>query len=262
MVETLHQPFPMLPGRRAQVWRHQPAFRRPRHFHAEPEINMVFRGSALMGVGSREILLGPGELIFIKPAQDHIMLEASDDLELLVLAAEPELAERFSASAYPVEPCKLRADEGRAAKLWDELVHLGDLSDPHTHEASVARLFEWALPQHPRGHVTARRALEVLLRDPSVPATELARALGSAPAELSRHFSDQLGVRFVEARARVRLMRFIAQVDAGSSVTSAALAHFGSYPHCHRVFTRHLGCSPRAFFHGERQLVAAATFRA
>jgi hypothetical protein len=46
---SLYQPFPMQPGHRAQAWRHQPAFLRPRHFHEEPELNLVTRGTATFG---------------------------------------------------------------------------------------------------------------------------------------------------------------------------------------------------------------------
>lgn len=44
-------------------------------------------------------------------------------------------------------------------------------------------------------------------------------------------------------------MRFIRLVDAGRSLTRAALeASFGSYAQCHRVFHQYLGCTPRVYF--------------
>src|SRR5688572_27193116 len=84
----------MLPGRRAQAWRHQPAFRRPRHFHEEPEINLVTRGSCKMGVGDRPLRLTAGQLVVFQPGQDHELIEASPDLELFVFALRPELHAR------------------------------------------------------------------------------------------------------------------------------------------------------------------------
>lgn len=261
MLAPIHQAFPMLPGHSAQVWRHQPAFHRPRHFHAEPEINVVFRGWARMGVGPAEIFMGPGDLIILKPAQDHVMLEASDDLELFVLAATPALAERFSTGALPVETCKLNLDETVRAPLLEELLALESSRDSAPHERSVAALFEWALPRHPRGHVVARKGFGRLLENPSLPAGHVARLVGSAPAELSRHFAAELGVPFVEARSRVRLMRFIGSVDRGATLTAAATEHFGSYAQCHRVFRRLLGCAPRDFFRGGREHLENATFR-
>ncbi len=260
MLDSIHQPFPMLPGRAAQVWRHQPAYHRPRHFHAEPEINVVFRGWARMGVGTREIVMGPGDLIFLKPAQDHVMLQASHDLELFVLAATPTLTARFATGALPVGTSKLSLGADEQSILFDELLQLGDLSDAQCHERSVGRLFEWALPRHRPGHAVARKGLDRLFRNPALSAAEISRAIGSSPAELSRHFSTELGVRFVEARARVRLMRFIASVDSGVSFTAAAVEHFGSYAQCHRTFRGHLGCSPREYFKGARSKLADARF--
>jgi mannose-6-phosphate isomerase-like protein (cupin superfamily) len=80
----------MLPGRRAQVWRHDPAFRRPRHFHEEPEINLVVRGRATLGVGDRVVSVGAGDLLLFLPGQDHVLLGSGQDLELFVVALHPE----------------------------------------------------------------------------------------------------------------------------------------------------------------------------
>ena len=77
----LFQAFPMLAGRAAQAWRHQPAFHRPRHFHAEPELNLVVRGHARIGVGERTFLLTAGMLLAFQPGQDHELIEASPDLD-------------------------------------------------------------------------------------------------------------------------------------------------------------------------------------
>jgi methylphosphotriester-DNA--protein-cysteine methyltransferase len=65
----------------------------------------------------------------------------------------------------------------------------------------------------------------------------------------------------VDYRARLRLLRFIARVDAGSSQTAAALdAGFGSYSQCYRVFVATLCCTPRDFFHTELRRRVADTF--
>jgi methylphosphotriester-DNA--protein-cysteine methyltransferase len=78
---------------------------------------------------------------------------------------------------------------------------------------------------------------------------------------VSRTFHAELGVPLVEYRARIKLMRFVALVDSGRSLTRAAFdAEFGSYAQCHRVFFRALRCSPRDYFAGAREQVDAATF--
>jgi methylphosphotriester-DNA--protein-cysteine methyltransferase len=71
--------------------------------------------------------------------------------------------------------------------------------------------------------------------------------LATAPSFVSRRFHAEFGVPLVEYRARLKLMRFIALVDAGHSVTRAAFAaEFGSYAQFHRVFHRALGCFRRS----------------
>ena len=99
MGSSLYQPFPMVtPQVRAQVWRHAPQFRRPRHFHDEPEINLVVAGSGRFGVGDTTFTAQAGDLLWFTPGQDHVLLEASDDFDLFVVALTPELSTATSAS--------------------------------------------------------------------------------------------------------------------------------------------------------------------
>ena len=45
----LYQPFPMPGAARAHIWHHVPETRRPRHFHSEPELNLVTGGFGFAG---------------------------------------------------------------------------------------------------------------------------------------------------------------------------------------------------------------------
>jgi len=261
MEDVLYQPFPMLSGRRAQVWRHQPAYRRPRHFHVEPELNIVFSGWALMGVGRHQLLLQKGDVLFLKPAQDHVMLECSDDLELIVLAAVPELAARFSLDMIRAATRAVHIPHAECNRVQDVLFNLSGVSSALPQEETVGSLFEWALSQSQQGSSVSRRALSAIYRNEQQSAVDLARELKVPVSELSRHFSNDLGFRFVDARARLRLIRFIESVDRGQTLTRAASDHFGSYAQCHRVFRKHLGCSPKEFFLGARSEIAQATAR-
>ncbi len=111
-VSALFQPFPMLPRRAAQCWRHQPAYRRPRHFHEEPELNLVLKGRARLGVGDGSIELRAGELLLFEPGQDHELLEASPDLDLVVMALRPELAVRVQSERPYVFAGKVALTQG------------------------------------------------------------------------------------------------------------------------------------------------------
>jgi AraC-like DNA-binding protein len=256
---ALFQPFPMLGGRRAQVWRHQPAYRRPRHFHAEPELNVVLGGSAIMGVGDRTVVAAAGHVLLFQPGQDHVLLEASDDFELFVVGLRPELAEFALGAHGPAIRCA-ELDERELSLLDAELSGLCDVRDGAINEERLVGVFSRATERSPKGHVHSRRALQLLKRRRDASEGQLARELGVDPSGISRHFHGDLAVTLVEYRSRLRLMRFVDLVDAGASFGRAALdADFGSYAQCHRVFRRLLGCSPSQYFHGARAIVDGAT---
>jgi AraC-like DNA-binding protein len=247
---ALYQPFPMLAGRRAQAWRHQPSFLRPRHFHREPELNFVVCGRARLSVGERVVELAAGDSVYFAPGQDHQLLEASADLELYAIALREELSVRVERFAPPTQPFRLEPSvaEARASILQA----CGELGEATVVERLLVRLFESREPAAARA--STRRSLERLLAKPALSGAVLAGQARTSQSELSRHFRNELGVRFVEYRARLRLMAFIGQVDAGRSLTAAALqADFGSYAQCHRVFQRALGCSPRQYFGARRR---------
>jgi methylphosphotriester-DNA--protein-cysteine methyltransferase/mannose-6-phosphate isomerase-like protein (cupin superfamily) len=256
---ALFQPFPMRPGHRAQVWRHQPSYRRPRHFHGEPEINLVVSGRARIGVGADVMTLEAGEFVLLAPGVDHVLFEASDDLDLLVTALRPELAARAVKLSLASLNGTRRFEAAELRDVADELGALSDISDPLTHEHRLCALFRRATAATPNVHVISRRALASVLADPAVSGSGLAHRIRATPSALSRNFRSDFGVTFVEFRARVRLMRFIELVDGGQRFVSAALdADFGSYAQCHRVFRRALGCSPQQYFAGTRESIAHA----
>ena len=227
-------------------------FRRPRHFHEEPEINLVVRGSALVGVGGQELALGPGQAVVFQPGQDHELLVASADLELYVVAVRPELAAK--------EPSLFVGARGAAqlskedlAQVAHALQGLGQVSAANVVERGVVDVWSQVVACCGKPPVVARRAIAVLREERNVPGAELAGRLNTTPSELSRTFHRSFGLPMVEYRARLRLLEFVRLVDSGQDLTGAALdADFGSYAQCFRVFQRKLGCSPSEYFSGKR----------
>lgn len=253
MVESLFQPFPMRPGRRAQAWRHRSEFRRPRHFHAEPELNIVLEGRALLGVGDALIDVRAGDVILFQPGQDHELVAAGPDLQLFVVAVRPEIAERACPTIARAAGRVDRLTSSRLARAAEILEDIDGISDASAVEAGLASLFAQVQRALSTNHVLSRRALEELGARPEIGGLALARHLGVDPSALSRRFRADLGVSFVTLRARQRTMSFIERVDAGSPLTQAAHeAGFGSYAQCHRVFSKALGCTPKRYFAGER----------
>jgi AraC-like DNA-binding protein len=261
MAAAVLQPFPMLAGRRAQAWRHQPGFRRPRHFHPEPELNIVARGSASMGLGDHVAHLLQGDVLLFHPGQDHVLLEASEDLELFVVALRPELAARACGSLSHVTSAGFRLSDSALRGLVEQLAGLTPVFDSNAVELGLSALFDDVRRQLSTNHVLSRRALQEVIAHPQATGAALARRFGVDPSALSRHFHDDLNLTFVEYRARVRTMAFVRLVDEGHTLTRAALtAGFGSYAQCHRVISKELGCAPQRYFTGERSRINEARY--
>jgi AraC-like DNA-binding protein len=258
---VLFQPFPMLDGRAAQVWHHHPSFRRPRHFHLEPELNVVTRGHGVLSVGDRQFAVSRGDAVLLQAGQDHELLAESPDFELFVLALRPELAARCGAlSARSLDVVRLGLpflDELRGT--WRgvaEVVEAGVV------ERILSEHFQRLLPEFALSPALPRRALLTLRERPELAESEIAQELRVHPSDISRSVRESFGVRLVDYRVRLRLMQFITDVDSGLSLSRAAYAAgFGSYTQCHRVFLKHLHCAPREYFERRRGQVDAQLHR-
>ena len=256
MSGAVYQPFPMLERSRAQVWSYSPRYRRPRHFHSEPELNLVVAGSATFGVGSSVKVLHAGDVLGFTPGQDHELLAGSSDLVLFAVglrrALSRDVLRRSADTVLAPLHARLRSGDVRAL-----VARCADATGRAGAEQSVAELWQTAqaackASDHTGPHVLTRRALTALDGSPELGREALAASARACPSELSRHFHEDLGLTLVEYRSRVRLLRFVEHVDRGASFTAAALdAGFGSYSQCHRVFRGALACTPRDFFHTE-----------
>ena len=257
MAEALYQPFPIPGTARGHVWHHVPATRRPRHFHAEPELNLIAAGHAAFGYGEATISVSAGDLLWWPPGQDHVLLDATPDLDLYVIGVTPAfsehvLSDRVSGAAGG-GAARLQLDHGTLTSLRSACAvqmagvdasaverHVGDL----WREAHALRA---RIPDH---HPLTARALSSLLGRPDLKRGELARLIRGNESEVSRYFHRDLGLTLVAYRTRLRLIRFIQLVEGGGRnfLAAAIDAGFGSYSQCHRVFQHAFGCNPRVFF--------------
>jgi AraC-like DNA-binding protein/mannose-6-phosphate isomerase-like protein (cupin superfamily) len=252
---TLYQPFPIAGTARGQIWRHQPSTRRPRHFHAEPELNLVTAGRGAFGFGAQVVEVVAGDLLCWTPGQDHELLSASDDFDLFVIGLMPEFSERVlgdDARAPHRGPVLLRLSQDQLATLAPRCLFPALHGDMVAKERAVGDL--WQLAHSLRdastlGHNLTRRSLGFVNERPEISRGEIARRSHASPGEVSRQFRRDMGLPLSAFRARIRLLRFIQMVDEGNTFLHAALAAgFGSYSQCHRVFQSTLGCTPRIYF--------------
>jgi len=256
---ALYQAFlPTDGGPRAFVWKYSQPIGglRPRHFHLEPELNLVVRGRAVFGVGRRILSVGQGELLTFPSGQDHVLLDASPDLYLYAVGLDPA----FSAEVLKIEggavlPLHVKLGEPDLAALVDRAAAIVDRHGVDQFAAELWERAHWLGARSGPGarsatHVLTRRALQVLATAPELGLDTLADRLRAHPSEVSRHFHRDLGLTLVRYRMRLRLLHLIRLVDAGERdlMTSAAAAGFGSYSQCHRMFQSELGCAPRQFF--------------
>jgi AraC-like DNA-binding protein len=256
VAEALYQPFPIPGTARGHIWHHVPATRRPRHFHAEPELNLIAAGQAVFGYGEATIAVVAGDLLWWPPGQDHVLLEATPDLDLYVVGVTPDFSEHVlggRALAASGGAARLRLDPIALANLRAACAvqpggpdgaaverHVGDLwRDAHALRARI-----------PDQHPLTVRALSSLLGRPDLKRGELARLIHGNPSEVSRYFHRDVGLTLVAYRTRLRLIRFIQLVEGGghSFLAAAIEAGFGSYSQCHRAFQRAFRSPPRVFF--------------
>jgi AraC-like DNA-binding protein len=257
VVEALYQPFPIPGAARGHVWHHVPATRRPRHFHPEPELNLVAAGEAVFGVGEAIISVSAGDLLWWPPGQDHVLLDAAPNLDLYVIGVTPAFSERILAGppsgAASGGATQLRLDRDAVKGLRTACAaqiaggdaaaverHVGDLwRDAHRLRARIS--------DH---HPLTVRALSSLLGRPDLKRGELARLIRGNASEVSRYFHRDIGLTLVAYRTRLRLIRFIQLIERGhrSFLAAAIDAGFGSYSQCHRAFQHAFACTPRVFF--------------
>ncbi len=259
--QALHQSFLPKPGERAFVWKYSQSIggRRPRHFHIEPELNLVVRGSATFGVGERFVQVSQGELLAFPTGQDHVLIEGSPDLYLYAIGLDPRYStEVLGGRSEPVLPLHVELPPHELAAICDRAGDIVDRSGAAQQGAELWERIHWlgrrSVERSRRSnHVLTRRVLKLLDIAPELGLEALANDLRANSTELSRHFHRDLGMTLVRYRTRLRLLRFIRAVDCGERdlMATAIAAGFGSYSQCHRTFQAELGCAPRRFFRSE-----------
>jgi len=240
------------------------------HHHRELELNLITQGEAVYLLDDRRYALRPGSLVWLFPAQNHILLERSSDFAMWILVVKPGLVENVDRNGtYPVlreaspagSYCRRIGLEGqrRLAALFAEIAAITEPTRLNVGLA-YALLSAWAAYAetaaeerydrvHPAVEATAR-----LLREETEPTSlkQLAAQFGLSPSRLSTLFKKQAGTPLARYRNQQRLERVLRRCETEKSrrvnLLEAALeAGFGSYTQFYRVFCEVMGCPPAAY---------------
>jgi AraC-like DNA-binding protein len=253
---AIYQPFPTASAARGQIWQHRPSTRRPRHFHAEPELNLITNGIGTFGVGERELEVSAGDLLWWTPGQDHELLTASEDFGLYVVGLAPDFSERVLGTASLAihrGPQVTRLSPEQLTQLLEVCVAHSADHDRTVIENNTGDFWRRAHSMRELAsstHTLTHRSLRCVRERPALRRDEVAELTRACPSEISRYFHRDMGMTLGSYRTRIRLLRFIQLVDSGahSLLSASQEAGFGSYSQCHRVFLQTFQCSPRTYF--------------
>lgn len=247
------------------------------HHHAELEFNLVTQGKGLYLLANRKYQLGRGDLLWLFPAQEHVLIEQSPDFEMWIGVAKPKAVRRLATDANSKilrqlnptgEYCRRlpQPDFARLDTLIAEIISNRQRSGLFNAGLGYALLTAWQLfesaadvPIHDVHPAVEKAARHIRDKNNTTSLNDLATHAGLSPARLSRLFKKQTGIALVEFRNRQRIEKFLALYGTGQRLTmlEAALeGGFGSYPQFHRVFKRALGCSPGEYRADKRRPAA------
>jgi AraC-like DNA-binding protein len=248
-------------ARQSELW--------PMHRHRETELNIVMAGRASYALGDRRYELGSDDLVWLFPAQEHQLIDRSEDFEMWVVVLAPE-GLRIAVHGNPASVLAENSPTGRFCKSLEhtDAMALGRLcaelqsflNSPYVFNAGIRYLVlrAWERfagasdePTYHALHPAVENALSLLRRGESEESLiELSKHAMLSPARLSRAFKQQVGLGIAEYRNRMRLERFLDKYGKERRITALAAAleaGFNSYAQFHRVFSRLMGCSPSEY---------------
>ncbi|MDA3962951.1 MAG: AraC family transcriptional regulator [Planctomycetota bacterium] len=238
------------------------------HRHNELELSLVGAGSARYLVRDQSWHLNPGDLVFLFPEHDHVLVDTSPDFGMWIAVIDVNLlrpAARDPAFSTllqgdPAEDTVRRATRSDARTI-DGLFREAAQATNAAQTALTTALFITAWNAYQRAasgtavlvHPAVERAAAAISADPSADCEAIARQAGLSQSRLSRLFHQQLGETMVQFRTRARLLYFQDLRERNPNATLLALAlqaGFGSYAQFHRAVHRIVGCKPANWHQG------------
>jgi AraC-like DNA-binding protein len=264
-------------GCEGDLWPYRYLGPHPIHRHEELEFNLVLSGRAVYLVNSRRIELVPNSVLWLFPAQDHVLLEVSVDFRMWILVARPRLVRQVCTddSSEPLRAlnpagsfCRhLSSSQARKLiALFEDLCHVKSEMARFNAGLGYALLTAWSaygaagvVPLEEDVHPAISRVVRLMAEDSPIPPDDgghayslanLAEAVGLNTYSLSRLFKSQTGITLTAYRNRRRVERFLELYGHGQNTTllaTALEAGFGSYAQFYRVFRQLTGVTPATY---------------
>jgi len=235
------------------------------HQHEELELNVVFSGTLTYAVESSRYDLQEGSCLWLFPSQPHMIIAASDQVQMLVAVFKKGLIEQLDLSSWAGElarstvsqvSCRTLSPENleRIRELYEQIIggpQAAVYADTGLRWLLVSawKAYGEAEDASSTGmHAALIRALQLMRAHPDYSTDRLADLIHISRSHLSRLFHEQTGTCLQDYRNRIRLERFFVLYERERNCLHAALdAGFGSYAQFYRVCKKNLGISPRTY---------------
>ena len=93
----MRQQLKLPAGLDGQLWHYRQHGRaNAMHHHAELEFNLVTQGNGLYLLANRKYQIRRGDLLWLFPAQEHVLIEQSADFEMWIGVMKPKAVRRIA----------------------------------------------------------------------------------------------------------------------------------------------------------------------
>lgn len=236
------------------------------HIHRELEFNLITAGQAEYIVQGQQYAIAANSLLWLFPNQPHVLINASNNFEMLIGVIQPQLIEELIQKGADkklgvldpgkMAPCTLTNESAQLIlKQFDE--NKTNETSPLLYNLNLSliylklwQMYETNSTTNPSKKIPAiveKCLLKLEKQNESITLERLSAEFGYSASQLSRLFKKYTGQSIVDYRNQLRLRHVSSQLNETRTnfTTLAYEAGFGSYAQFHRIFKAEFGYSPQ-----------------